>query len=306
MRELSTSPTRYAPEHDHDEDRPGSTWLTRAIRLVQALVGVPQFLALILTIDVAAYFAGLLYWYGYVMADPATPWWVWPFIPDCPLFGLLGGLGLLMVVAQQRWQHAARQQGQVALWVAAAASLAVWLSTYLPGVSPGWAAQSAMFAVWSWSLLVAAVWFRRPPAWLLGLFAFGQIKYGIWTVSAWLLYWRSTAAAFGAPHFSFDSVLMTVSHIGLVAQGVLLLTYFRPDWRAALAGLVWFGVSDFVDYGLGFYPAIPEQFISLTFMQWSTISVTLLLSALFALWGWRGRAAGHEDAGPAADAASPV
>lgn len=286
--------------------RAGPVWFTGAIRLVQQVVRVPQVLALIVVIDVAAYFGGLLYWYGYVMADPATPWWTWPFIPDCPLFGLLGGLGLLMVTAQQREQHEDPQRAQRPLWIAAVASLLIWLSTYLPGVGQGWAQQSAMLAVWSWSLLVGAIWFRRPPAWLLGLFAFGQIKYGIWTISAWLLYWRSTAALYGAPHFSFDSVLMTTTHIGLVAQGVLLLTYFRPDWRAALVGLVWFGVSDFVDYGLGFYPAIPEQFISLTFMQWSTISVTLLLSALYALWWWRSRPTVHEHAEPVSRAASSV
>lgn len=319
MSHSSTRPTSYATSartaahsaaHQARAARlPGAAWIGSIIRLVQQMVGLPQFLALIVVIDVAAYFAGLLYWYGYVMADPATPWWVWTFIPDCPLFGLLGGLGLLMVVAQQRWQSPAEdgaQRAQRTLWVAAVVSLVIWLSTYWPGVGQGWAQQSAMLAVWSWSLLVGAVWFRRPPAWLLGLFAFGQIKYGIWTITAWLLYWRSTAMYFGAPHFSFDSVLMTTTHIGLVAQGVLLLTYFRPDLRAALVGLVWFGVSDFVDYGLGFYPAIPEQFISLTFMQWSTISVTLLLSVIFALWGWRSRSTSQDDAEPVSHAASSV
>lgn len=271
-----------------------SVWANQGILWAKRLVAIPQVLALVLVIDLGAYFAGLLYWYGYVMADPATPLWAWPFIPDCPLFGLLGGLGLVMVLAQQEWLQPEQRQARRTLGVMAATAVLIWLSTYLPGVSRGWAQQGAMFAVFSWALVLVALAFRRAPAWLLGLIAFGQIKYGIWTVTAWLLYWQSTAAYWGAPHFSFDSILMTASHIALFGQGVFLLTYFRPTRTAALVALVWFGLSDFMDYGLGFYPAIPEQFISLSFMQWSTICVTVLLSGIYFLLA-QGRAAAPTD-----------
>lgn len=254
------------------------------IELGKRWVENPQFLALLLAVDLAAYFAGLIFWYGYVMTDAATPMWAWPFIPDCPFFGWLGGLGLLMVIAQGRWSAEAQTQGQRWMWGAALVSVAVWLSTVVPGVSEGWKQQAAMFGLWSWSLLVAAIWFRKPSAWLLGIFAFGQIKYGLWTITAWLLYWRSTAEILGSPHFSFDSITMTIAHIGLAAQGLVLLAYFRPTRAAALAALVWFGASDFVDYGLGFYPAIPEQLISLEVIQWSTVTVTLLLVAIYWLY----------------------
>jgi len=257
--------------------------MTDKVRMLQGFIAVPQVLALVVVVDVAAYFAGLLYWYGPVMANPATPMWAWPFIPDCPLFGLLGGLGLLMVTAQRYWREEGQARGQRWLWIAAGLALVVWLSTYLPGAPAGWSAQAAMWAVWSWALLIGAIWFRRAPAWLLGIFAFGQIKYGIWTITAWLLYWRSTAALLGAPHFSFDSVLMTITHVGLMAQGIFLLTYFRPTVRGALAAFGWFALSDFVDYGLGFYPSVPEQFISVAFMQWSTIAVTFLLTGVYLL-----------------------
>ena len=254
---------------------------TRLVQWGKQMIAVPQLLALLLVINLAAYFAGLIFWYGYVMTDPSTPMWAWPFVPDCPFFGFLGGLGLLMVIAQSRWSAAAQREGQRTLWVAGLASAVIWLSTYLPGVLSGWAQQGAMFALWSWALLAAALCFRQPPAWLLGLSAFGQMKYGIWTITAWLLYWRSTAAMTGTPHFSFDSISMTVAHIGLFAQGLFLLTYFRPTRVAALAALIWFGVSDFVDYGLGFYPAIPRELISLEVVQWSTVTVTLLLVAVY-------------------------
>lgn len=258
-------------------------WLSTPIQWLQRLAAQAPLLTLLVVIDVAAYFGGLLYWYGYVMASPQTPMWAWPFIPDCPLFGLLGGIGMLMVTAKWFWADADQAKAQRYLAVLAAISTLLWLSTYLPGVASAWRWQGAMLAVWSWSLVLATIFFRQAPAWLLGLFAFGQIKYGIWTITAWLVYWRNTALVYGAPDFSFDSVFMTLTHIGLLGQGIFLLTYFRPDLTTALVSFGWFALSDFVDYGLGFYPGLPLDFIPLSIMQWSTIAVTVGLSAIY-LW----------------------
>lgn len=256
-------------------------WLSTQLQWLQRLVATAPLLTLLVVVDIVAYFGGLLYWYGYVMANPATPIWAWPFIPDCPLFGLLGGIGLLMVTAKWFWSERDTTKFLRALWIVAGFSTLLWLSTYLPGVGAGWQLQGALLAVWSWSLLVAAYFFRQAPAWLLGIFAFGEIKYGIWTITAWLVYWRNTALIYGAPDYSFDSVFMTITHVGLLGQGIFLLTYFRPDWRAVLASFAWFALSDFMDYGLGFYPGLPLQFIPLWIMQWSTIAVTIGLSVLY-------------------------
>ncbi|MBX3012095.1 MAG: DUF1405 domain-containing protein [Caldilineaceae bacterium] len=265
-----------------------NTWLFLQLRRLQGLAATAPILTLIVVIDMVAYFGGLLYWYGEVMARPGTPIWSWLFIPDCPLFGLLGGLGMLMVTAHWFWTEPARTLAHRYLWGAAVLLIVLWLSTYGVG-NTAWQAQRAMLAVCSWSLLVAALCFQRLPAWLLGIIAFGQIKYGIWTITAWLVYWRNTALFFGTPHFSFDSVFMTLTHIGLLAQGIFLLTYFRPTLFAALVSFGWFALSDFMDYGLGFYPALPLQFIPLPIMQWSTIAVTLGLTCLYL---WLSRTAG--------------
>jgi len=256
-------------------------WLLTQLHHIQRLVAIPQLLTLIVVLDVVAYFGGLLYWYGAVMAAPQTPIWAWLFIPDCPLFGLLGGLGLLMVTAQRFWSPDAQARAQRSLNAVGLIALLLWLSTYLPGLGSGWRQQGAMLAVCGIAFLVSGYFFRQAPAWLLGIFAFGQIKYGIWTVTAWLVFWRNTALVFGAPLFTADSVFMTITHIALIGQGIFLLTYFLPTWQAALASLLWFGVSDFMDYGLGFYPSLPLDFIPLAIMQWSTIAVTLVLTGLY-------------------------
>jgi len=244
-------------------------------------VARPGLLTTFLIVDVLAYFGGLLYWYGYIMSHPNTPAWSWPFVPDCPLFGLLGGLGLLMVVAHKHWSEEGKRQAHRILWIGAIFSTLIWLLTYLPDIPRFWVRQQAMFAIWAISLLVSAIFFHKAPRWLLGLYAFGQIKYGIWTVTAWGLFWQNTALTYGTPSLTFDSIFMTVTHIGLIGQGVLLLTYFKTDLMTALASLVWFGLSDYMDYGLGFSPPVPPEFIPISVLQWSTIAFTIIMTLLY-------------------------
>ncbi len=258
-------------------------WFWSQIQRLQAMTALPPLLTLIVVLDIVAYVGGLLYWYGDVMANPFTPMWAWPFIPDCPLFGLLGGMGLLMVTAQRFWSADAQQRAERTILIAGTVSAVLWISTYLPNVAPAWATQGATLAVWSWVLLLCGLLFRRSPTWLLALFAFGQIKYGLWTITAWVLFWRNTALVYGSPLFTVDSVFMTVTHIALLGQGIFLLTYFRLTKRAVVASFLWFAASDYVDYGLGFYPGLPLHFIPLWIMQWSTIAVTFTLSGIYFL-----------------------
>jgi uncharacterized membrane protein YpjA len=264
-------------------------WFLSQIRWLQALVSAPQILALIVVFDVAAYFAGLLYWYGDVMGDPATPVWAWVFIPDCPLFGAAGALGLLTVTGQRYWSEAERIRARRGILLAALVAGALWLSTYLPAVPAGWVAQGPMWGVLSALLGVGGLLFLRAPSWWLGLVALGQIKYGIWTITAWMLFWQKSAIVYGEPLITVDGIFMTVTHIGLAAQGLLLLTYFRPTVGAAIAGAIWFGMSDFVDYGLGFYPAIPS-IVPLPIIQWSTVAVTGVLVLIYFVMGSTRRA----------------
>lgn len=252
----------------------------RFVRSFQPLVERRDLLTLIVIVDVFAYFAGLIYWYGPVMADPFVPMWAWLFIPDCPLFGLLGALGLLMVIGGKRWDEATQERARRMVLGSGGLLTVLWLSTYLAAAPGWWQGQGAMLGVAAWVVLLSGWLFRRPPNWLLSIFAFGQILYGIWTVSVWLIFWYNTNALLGAPLFTFDSVLMTISHLGLIAQGIFLLTYFTPNRVGAGVAFLWFGLSAFMDYGLGYFPTIPE-IIPLGLIQWGTITMTFVLAALF-------------------------
>ncbi len=130
-------------------------------------------------------------------------------------------------------------------------------------------------------LFAGALWgLRAGKRWtLFNLWtAIGLIKYGVWTCLIWLAYWAQTG------DFFFLSVAMFVTHVGLIAQGiVLLLLTERWSARDVLPAFGYYILADFVDYGLGHHPLYPTQ-VSAALVQWHTIAVTWLLGiALLAL-----------------------
>lgn len=130
-----------------------------------------------------------------------------------------------------------------------------------------------------------ALWgVRQEKRWTtFNLFtALGCIKYGVWTCVVWLLYWSATG------DFNPLSILMFVTHMGLIAQGVvLLLLTERWSVREVLPSVAFYAVADFVDYGLGHHPGYPMLFVSPMIVQWHTVAMTWLLSAIFLAVGWR-------------------
>lgn len=257
-------------------------WFHAQITWLHLFIARRTILSLLVVMTVVAYFGGVFYWYGLYIIQTQPPIWAWLFIPDCPLWGLLGGLGLMMVAAHQHWSIDARTQTQrIQIDIGVLFTL-LWLVTYLPNLPSGFINQRAMLAMVGWTLLLFGIFFQQQPNWLLVITLFGNIKYGLWTVTAWLVFWRNTALVFGAPLFTSDSVFMTITHLGMIAMGFVLLTYFRPSRIAIICGFVWFAFSDFVDYGLGWYPPIPD-IIPLSVMQWNTILFTIIFT--FVLFG---------------------
>ncbi len=124
------------------------------------------------------------------------------------------------------------------------------------------------------------------------------IKYGVWTMSFWALYWARTgdvelSSAFSGP-------VMFVTHLGLTIMGMLLLQYVQPSMRDSALVLTWLALSDIVDYapiaagrpgGYGYYPPlpwingdpaalVPEMMANAIVMTWLVGGGLLIWSAL--------------------------
>jgi uncharacterized membrane protein YpjA len=158
------------------------------------------------------------------------------------------------------------------------------------------------YPVWQWVFVPDCPLFAVLFALSLGLIlldrsvplydavvAFGLIKYGVWTVSHWIVYWINTRG-----RFTPDGVAMTVSHVGMILEGLFLLSFLKIRWPTVIICALWFGLSDWMDYGpFKTYPRIDVRIVPLSLMQWHTVAVTILMTAVYAYVGWR-RAANVE------------
>lgn len=126
-----------------------------------------------------------------------------------------------------------------------------------------------VFAIALWGVRAGKRW----PL-LNVIVGFAGIKYAIWVVVVWASFWR-----LGGP-FTIESVTMTLTHIGMGAECVALLTLTRWERQHALLAAAFFFLSDFVDYGLGYHPYYP-QIIPHWLIQNHSVVVTALLAVLF-------------------------
>ena len=154
----------------------------------------------------------------------------------------------------------------------------------------------AFYPVWQWvfvpdcplfatlfTLSLALILVNRNAPFYNALVAFGLIKYGTWTVFVWVVFWINTRG-----HLTAESVIMTLTHTGMILEGLFLLSFLKMDWRTAIAGAVWFGLSDWMDYGpFQTYPHFDLRIVPLALVQWQTIGVTILLSAAWAYMAWK-------------------
>lgn len=140
-----------------------------------------------------------------------------------------------------------------------------------------------------WGVAILLMHYKRGSNLLNQLAAVFCIKYGVWTMSFWALYWSRT----GDIELSslFSGPVMFVAHFGLLIMGLLLLQYVRPSVRDSLITLGWFVLSDIVDYapiaagrlgGYGYYPPLPwvnGDPVALTpAMMWNAIIMTWLVA----------------------------
>lgn len=109
---------------------------------------------------------------------------------------------------------------------------------------------------------------------------FGLVKYGFWTVFVLELYWRT-----GGPLVFADFALF-ISHLWMVAEALAFIPSSVRRLQSAGVALVWFLINDYMDYGIGLYPTLPNpEFLPL--IRAVSLFSTLLLAAAFLLVAWR-------------------
>lgn len=110
---------------------------------------------------------------------------------------------------------------------------------------------------------------------------FSNVKYGLWTVVFWLLWWQESG------RLTLESVTMSITHGAMVAMGLSLLLYFRPRLWQILVVASWFALNDWLDYWQGLAPRVPPG-VSLEFLQIEQLIVTALLTLMLLLVRRRG------------------
>jgi uncharacterized membrane protein YpjA len=143
------------------------------------------------------------------------------------------------------------------------------------------------------SIALVGIRYGQRWGWFNALAAFGCIKYGSWTLAFWLQHWSAGG------EIEIIGLTMFVAHMGLIAEGLLLIPHIGPValWkRATVIGV--YAFSAFVDYGLieyalrnngfPFYPPLTPE-VPVTFAQNVALGLIAVLGAgLLALHASRG------------------
>jgi uncharacterized membrane protein YpjA len=118
---------------------------------------------------------------------------------------------------------------------------------------------------------------KKRWAFLYTLTTFACIKYGIWTILFWVRQWV------GSGEITLMGFILFVSHIGLFVEGMLFVPHMGTiSLLKRILLISWFGLSIFVDYGLGYDPGmashVPRSFAFLVaFVLTATLGTGLLL-----------------------------
>lgn len=148
----------------------------------------------------------------------------------------------------------------------------LWTIPFIPDCP-----EAALF----WCIAAIGLWMgKRWPA-FTAFTAFACIKYGFWTLFFWSRHWMG-----GAP-VEFMEVVLFLSHIGLICEGILLLPYIGSiSLGKRLAIIAWFVFSIFVDYGLGYHPPM-TAYVTSQYASWVAVILTTLLGVGLLCWPYQ-------------------
>lgn len=155
----------------------------------------------------------------------------------------------------------------------------LWLIVFVPD-SPN---ASLFFTIALALLLWDSYYWGRVPApgrhslirGMIEAFAvMTSFKYGIWAVV--MIF---SGAALG-DQMIWQDWMLVVSHLGMAIEGFLFLSFFRFRFVHMVYVAGWMLLNDYIDYGIGLYPWLPEVLRThLDAVGWFTSSLSLVTIA---------------------------
>jgi uncharacterized membrane protein YpjA len=206
----------------------------------------------IIAFNFAGFVVGTIFWYGGQLLEAADHWFLWLFIPDCPLFAGLFIVAFLGLRKGRDWRL---------FYTIAAFGL-------------------IKYGVWT-VVFSLAYWLGGAPVGIMSL-AMCLTHVGMILEGVYVAYRIMSPATEAGKEGGRDNTRHFPAPRSSVAS--------RPGRRNAVWGfrrvdvlvaIGWFLLSDFVDYGLGHYPQFDPAMVSLPLIQWHTIAVTFSLAAIF-------------------------
>ena len=174
------------------------------------------------------------------------------------------------------------------VWLVALADLAGAVAGYIY-----WYGSSILDAPWYYWVFVpdcplaatfmgiALLAYHRGRRWhLLGLLAAAtSVKYGLWT----MVYW--TLDIYRGGPVSFEAVTMSLTHLALLVQGLMLSMFLRYRLVPVVLASLFLVANDLVDYVAGRYPRLPET-VSVKEMMFVAVLATAAIIVFWLTMTW--------------------
>jgi uncharacterized membrane protein YpjA len=158
--------------------------------------------------------------------------------------------------------------------------LFIWIN--LIGVIAGLITYSKSMAAtspWLWIMLVDCPLYPVLMVFILAfrknklvqkfsfLAFYGLIKYGLWTIVAWTLYYKQFLMI--SVMLGFINGIILLGHFGMILEsGFVARRASKSGWLEVLLPIAWMLTNDLFDYGFGTHPPLPDdRYLGLLLMQ---------------------------------------
>ena len=148
---------------------------------------------------------------------------------------------------------------------------------YFWPLTPDCPLTSFCFMLFLWWIRDGKPWKQGWKATVSWIGVLGAAKYGIWTVLVLGQYMLHPGS-----QPDFQDWMLVISHLGLLAEGILFRRQLPAMPTMYGAAMIWFVVNDYADWFLMVHPRLPlpEEF---SFAMWLSVCLTIVVY----FWGRR-------------------